>query len=310
MKNLFNAVFFFFISHFLFSQEPYKNVQADSLRIGEYNRTFLFHKPSNLSKKPKLLFVLHGSGGSGKLMNQFTDGWFGKLADERGDVIVVYPNGYKNHWNECRKEANFEANLLNIDDNSFFKAMINYFIKNYGINKNQVFVVGHSNGGHEVFKLAKEMPQYFKKYAAVSANLPIPSNDDCVDSKKSVSMMVINGTGDGINPYNGGEVKMSGGAKRGSVVSTDETMKYWANLANIDFSNASKFDYPDTDKEDGATATLYKVTKKKIDIRLIKVENGGHVLSIPMATKPPANMGKFIQDINMAKVIFEYFFEK
>lgn len=310
MKNIFNSIIFILIGVSTSGQETYKSVQADSLQIGDYNRTFLFHKPQNLSKKPKLIFVLHGSGGSGKLMNQFTDGWFGKLADERGDVIVVYPNGYKNHWNECRKEANFEANLLNIDDNSFFKGMINYFIKNYGIDKKQVFVVGHSNGGHEVFKLAKELPTYFKKYAAVSANLPVASNDDCESSQKPVSMMVINGTGDGINPYNGGEVKMSGGAKRGSVISTDETMQYWANLAKMDFSKATKFDYLDTDKEDGATATLYTLKNKKVDIRLIKVENGGHVLSVPMTTKPPANMGKFIQDINMAKVVFDYFLEK
>ncbi|MDZ7899228.1 MAG: alpha/beta hydrolase-fold protein [Arcicella sp.] len=224
-----------------FGQDAAKINQRDSLKIGEHTRSFLFHIPSNITKKPKLLFVIHGSDGTGELMVKFTDGWFGKLADERGDVIVVYPNGYKKHWNDCRKEANFDANLENIDDNTFFKEVINYFVKNYGVDTKQVFAAGHSNGGHQVFKLAKEMPQYFRKFAAVSANLPTPSNEDCFATGKPVSMLVINGTGDAINPYNGGEVVLPGDAKRGNVISTNETMNYWAGLAKINFATASRF---------------------------------------------------------------------
>jgi polyhydroxybutyrate depolymerase len=303
-------IIIFFLKTSILSQNAYETLQADSLQIGSYSRTFLYHMPTKLSKKTNLLFVLHGSGGSGKLMTQHTQHWFSRLADERGNVIVVYPDGYKNHWNECRKEANFEANLLNIDDNAFFEGMIAYFNKKYALDKKQIFVTGISNGGHEVFKLAKERPHLFKKYAAVGANLPIPSNDDCIEAKKPVSIMVINGTGDPINPYNGGEVKMTGTAKRGNVLSADETMHYWAALAKTDFSKATKYDFPDTDKEDGATATQYRLKTRKQDMRLIRVENGGHVLSVP-TTKLPANFGgKAIHDINMAQVIFDYFFEK
>jgi polyhydroxybutyrate depolymerase len=232
------------------------------------------------------------------------------LADERGDVLVVYPDGYKNHWNECRKEANFEANLLNIDDNTFFEKMIDYFSQKYNVNKKHVFVVGHSNGGHEVFKLAKEKPKLFKKYVAISASLPTSSNDDCAATQQPVSMMVINGTGDKINPYQGGEVVLTGGAKRGHVISTDETMTYWANLAHLDFSKAAKFDFPDTDKEDGTTASQFTAKNKKYAIRLIRVENGGHVLSVPVKVPPPPMIGKSSRDINMAQVAFDFFFGK
>jgi polyhydroxybutyrate depolymerase len=300
----------FILKTSVFSQNAYESLQADSLKIGTYQRSFLYHKPQNLPKKAKLVFVLHGSGGSGKLMAQHTQYWFSRLADEQGNILVVYPDGYKNHWNECRKEANFDANLLNIDDNSFFERMIAYFSEKYGVDKKQVFVTGISNGGHEVFKLAKERPYLFKKYVAVVANLPTPSNDDCIDSQKPVSILVINGTGDPINPYQGGEVKMSGTAKRGSVLSTEETMQYWAKLAKLDFSKATKHDYPDTDKEDGATAALFVVKNKKYEVSLIRVENGGHLLSVPSKLKPPAFIGKSVQDINMAQVILDYFLAK
>jgi polyhydroxybutyrate depolymerase len=309
-KTTFLFLTFYMLNSTLFSQNAYESLQADSLQIGEYSRSFLFHKPANVSNKPKLVFVLHGSGGSGKLIAQFTENWFSKLADERGDVLVVYPNGYKNHWNECRKEANFEANLLNIDDNTFFEKMIDYFVQKYRVNRKQVFVVGHSNGGHEVFKLAKEKPKLFKKYVAISASLPTPSNDDCTAMQQPVSMMVINGTGDKINPYQGGEVILPAGAKRGNVVSTDETMVYWANLAHLDFSKATKFDFPDTDKEDGTRASQFTAKSKKYDIRLIRVENGGHVLAVPTKVPPPPVVGKSIRDINMAQVAFDFFFGK
>lgn len=52
---------FFLISTAIYGQNAYEKLQADSLQIGAYSRTFLFHKPENLPKNPKLLFVLHGS---------------------------------------------------------------------------------------------------------------------------------------------------------------------------------------------------------------------------------------------------------
>lgn len=75
-----------------------------------------------------------------------------------------------------------------------------------------------------------------------------------------------------------------------------------------DFAKATKYDFPDTDKEDGATASQFSIKNKKYDIRLIRVENGGHVLSVPTKTPPPAIIGKSIRDINMAQVVFDFFF--
>jgi hypothetical protein len=46
------------------------------------------------------------------------------------------------------------------------------------------------------------------------------------------------------------------------------------------------------------------------DIRLIRVENGGHVLSVPAKVKAPAQLGKAIQDINMAQIVFDFFFHQ
>ena len=291
-------------------EDSNKNVESDSIKIGNYTRSFLFHVPAAVQKHPNLIFVLHGSNGTGADIMQYTEYWFNKLADQRNNAIIVYPNGYKKHWNECRKEANFDANLLDIDDIQFFEKMIDYFSQKYSVNRSEVFVTGHSNGGHMVFKLAKERPNLFKKFAAVSASLPTKTNDDCSESKVAVSMMVLNGTSDPINPYEGGEVNVGADSKRGSVISTFETMQYWAKLAKLDFANAIQFDFPDVSKDDETTATMYSFKKSKQDIRLIEVKNGGHLLSVPTKAKIPAFLGKNSQDINMAAIIYDYFLPK
>jgi polyhydroxybutyrate depolymerase len=56
-----------------------------------------------------------------------------KQAGEQS-LFLVYPDGYKRYWNECRKAATSAANLENINEQAFFDAMIRYFSKRYGVN--------------------------------------------------------------------------------------------------------------------------------------------------------------------------------
>jgi polyhydroxybutyrate depolymerase len=58
--------------------------------------------------------------------------------------------------------------------------------------------------------LALEMPDTFAALAAVAANLPIEANLDCQPSQRPVSIAILNGTNDPINPYNGGLVTLFG----------------------------------------------------------------------------------------------------
>ena len=103
---------------------------------------------------------------------------------ERENILMVYPDGYKNYWNECRKMATSVANLENIDENSFFNKMIDYFISKYQISSNHVFAIGTSGGGHMAYKLAITMPEKFKSITAIIANLPDTSNMDCIEKKQ------------------------------------------------------------------------------------------------------------------------------
>ncbi|MBK5280343.1 MAG: poly(3-hydroxybutyrate) depolymerase, partial [Bacteroidia bacterium] len=185
-----------------FSDKLFAQITSDSLLVDGNYRSFHFSKPSNIKANGSLVFILHGSGGSGMNMQSRTTKLTELVATE--NVWLVYPDGYKKYWNECRKSANSQANLEDVDEAAFFNAMIQYFKSKYNINDQKVFAVGTSGGGHMCYKLAMTMPGKFRAVTALIANLPDTDNFDCIEAKVAIPIMIVNGTADPLNPYNGG----------------------------------------------------------------------------------------------------------
>lgn len=245
---------------------------TDSVLIEGHYRTFNYNNPGG-SRKENLMFVMHGSGGNGKDMMSATTRLEQKSNAEK--LLLVYPDGYQHYWNECRKAATSTANIENINENAFFTAMINYFSSKYNINKQKVFASGLSGGGHMAYKLALTMPEKIRAVAAVVANLPDTNNMDCIEVKRPVAVMIVNGTEDPLNHYNGG-MMVSGNVTFGYVRSTDRTFKYWAELAGYK-GEPVKEDLRDTDPTDGRTIERYTYKKKgKPEVVLLKVIGGKH----------------------------------
>jgi polyhydroxybutyrate depolymerase len=247
-------------------------INSDSILIEGRYRSFHFNRPVTSLKEPSLVFVLHGSGGNGRDMMKAAAKMDGQARTE--NAIVVYPDGYKNFWNECRKASPAAANQENVNEEAFFQGMIDYFSKNYHVNTERVFAIGTSGGGHMVYKLGITMPGKFKALTAIIANLPDSTNFDCVGSGKAVSIMIVNGTEDKVNPYNGGEVNI--GFSLGYVRSTDRTFQYWAELGGYTGKPVKQI-LPDTDPSDGKTIERYTYkTKGKPEVTLLKVIGGKH----------------------------------
>lgn len=244
----------------------------DSLLIEGHYRTFHFLKPTN--NNSSLVFVLHGSGGNGLQMRNAAKKLEAIAPSE--NILMVYPDGYKKYWNECRKTANSIANLENINENAFYESMLSYFKERYQINEKQVFAVGTSGGGHMAYKLALTMPEKFRAITALIANLPDTNNIDCAEKRLAMPVMIVNGTVDTVNPYEGGEVKLNGGINLGYVRSTDRTFQYWSSLAG--YKGKPKLTLlPDTDPKDGKTIEKYTFKKRqKPEVTLLKVIGGKH----------------------------------
>ncbi|CCG99645.1 Poly(3-hydroxybutyrate) depolymerase-like protein [Fibrella aestuarina BUZ 2] len=249
-------------------------VLTDSIRVEGNYRVFHYNKPTKPLANPALVFVMHGSGGDGLGMMRAAT----KMDQQAGDenTLVVYPDGYKRYWNECRKASPAQANKEDVNEQAFFTGMVTYFQQRYQIDPKAVFAVGTSGGGHMAYKLALTMPGTFRAVTAIIANLPGDDNLDCVPSGKPVAIMIINGTDDPVNPYKGGPVILGQNMNMGVVRSTEQTLAYWANLARYQ-GQPTHDNVPDRDPADGKTIERFTYRAKgKPDVVLLKVNGGKH----------------------------------
>jgi polyhydroxybutyrate depolymerase len=256
-----------------FSMVAYCQLMTDSILIENHYRSFSYYPPSGNIANGSLVFIMHGSGGNSNNMIKPAAKLESIAASEK--LLVVYPNGYQHFWNECRKYSNAVANKEDINEQAFFTAMIDYFQKKYSVNKEKVFAAGFSGGGQMAYKLALTMPGTFKAVTAVVANMPDSASCDCVLASKPMPVMIINGTDDKTNPYNGGEMFVNN-ASFGVVLSSENSLGYWAKLAG--YTGApEKTLLPDADTADHKTIEKYSYHQKnKPTVTLLKVVGGHH----------------------------------
>ncbi len=248
-------------------------LRVDSIAIdGEY-RVFRFYEPTEDTEKSQLIFILHGSGGNGERMMKPAENLQGIAAAEK--LLLVYPDGYKRYWNECRKLANNEANKKDVDEQAFFRGMLQYFSQKYRAIANRFFAIGLSGGGHMSYKLAMTMPDTCRAISVVVANLPDTMNLDCRESKQPVGVMITNSTSDNVNPFDGGKMTIDG-TNWGEVRSSHRPFYYWAGLAGYKGSPRT-FLLPDTDTTNNQTITQYAFSsRRKPPVILLQVNGGVH----------------------------------
>lgn len=205
-------------------------IQYGRIQVSGMERVYEAYVPQNHQAGMPLLLVFHGSLQTPETIRTFTGYEFERLADEEG-FMVVYPKGYKKNWNDCRATATYPARVENIDDKGFTLALIGACVSTYQADPKRVFVVGFSNGGHFAFRLALENPEEIAGIAVISANFPTPDNSDCTASNSPLPTLIMNGTEDPLNPYDGGTVSLFGFGNRGTVFSSFESAFYFASLA-------------------------------------------------------------------------------
>ncbi|MGZ7031863.1 MAG: extracellular catalytic domain type 1 short-chain-length polyhydroxyalkanoate depolymerase [Thermoanaerobaculia bacterium] len=274
-----------------------------SIEVGGRKRTYLTYVPNGLSKGAPLVVVMHGSGQNGREARKWTGYGFDRLADEKG-FAVVYPDGYDGYWNACNIIGDYSANKLNIDDVAFLTAMVDKLANDIGVDPGRVFATGVSRGAHMAFRLALEAPSRFRAIAAVSANVPTPENFKCRPATGGTSsVMIMNGTKDPLNPFNGGEVKFFGLLRRGNVRSSRDSGQYFADLNHI----AGK---PTTSR--AAVADGMHVERvlwrndSNVEVELVAIEGGGHGIPQPY-WRNPRLLGPTPKEPNGPAVIWDFF---
>ena len=197
--------------------------EASELRSFIHNdieRSYRLYVPENGADK--LLMVLHAVGANARSMEIFTD--FNRAADEYG-FAVVYPQANSIYWNAARSD---NGRLIEspVDDTGFLLALADSITAEYNINRDEVYLTGHNNGGEMAFVTACTMPERFAGVAVVSALRWNYQADACPEESDSpLNTLII--WGDSNPAYPGTESGSTSGEIR--LLSTQQTLDFWLN---------------------------------------------------------------------------------
>lgn len=281
-------------------------LSTESLSWESRERTYEIYRPANVAPSPPVVFVLHGSMGTGGGARAMMAYEFDRLAEEKG-FLAVYPDGFDAHWNGCRAAGPYAANELGVDDVGFLRALAERLRESDGADLDRVFATGVSNGGHMSIRLALESPDLVRAVAPIVASLPSGENLGCAPSGEGVPVFLINGTADPMNPFGGGTVALFGvWGNRGTVHSTDETIRYFARAAGHDGPPVVR-ELPDLRTDDDSTIVEHRwSTEGRPEVVLWAVQGGGHTVPHP-TMRYPRIIGPTNADVNAAEAIWAFF---
>ncbi|OQY01139.1 MAG: hypothetical protein B6I20_07955 [Bacteroidetes bacterium 4572_117] len=308
----FVVLYLYFLYSFWFGQQFYKEpklrgtLRRNRAIIDDVKRTYSYFYPNKISSEANILFVLHGYHDTGKKIRKRLAYGFDKIA-ENENLVVVYPDGYKKSWNDCRKHAKYPAKLKKINDIKFLKEIENEISKYYKIRIKSIFLFGFSNGGQLANKICMETPNWIKGAAIVAANLPDKDSLDCKEKHIPVPIVLFNGTNDKTNPFKGGLVNVLNIKKLGFVKSAEETIAYWINLANIK-NEFEKINIEPKNSKNNKTKIEKRVWKKDNKNYIVHyiVYCGGHTIPHKNLSSPRI-LGLTNHDINTTDEVWRFF---
>ncbi|MGB1102538.1 MAG: T9SS type A sorting domain-containing protein [Crocinitomicaceae bacterium] len=207
-----------------------------------------------------LVFNLHGYGSNNVQQEAYGD--FRPVADT-ANFIICHPQGLPddlgtNHWN-C-------FGTSSVDDVGFISALIDTIYSNYNIYGNQIYSTGMSNGGFMSYKLACLLSGRIAAVASVTGSITPTEYDDCI-TNHPMPVMQIHGTEDPTVPYDGGFLFMP----------IEDVVDHWVTFNECD-TEPIVTEVPDTDPDDGCTAThyLYDNGLMGSTVEFYKINGGEH----------------------------------
>lgn len=192
--------------------------QIDSIISSNIQRRYKLQLPNNYTKEKKypVIFVLHGYYHENHGMPEYSG--FDKFVDR--ECIVVYPHGLKEEhginyfWNSGGR---LSRNYGGVDDVKFIEDLIDKLPNTYAINKDKVFIVGHSNGGMMSYRIAMELSHKITAMANLAGSMMF----DNITPKSPVPILHIHGTADSAVPMSGREYPIF------RFFAIDDVLKKW-----------------------------------------------------------------------------------
>ena len=273
-----------------------------NLTIDGNIRSFVIYIPigyNNAGKMP-LIFAIHGGSGTPEGMINIAN--FKTIAD-RDKVVLVYPAGVQNNWNDGRPTI---PNQLGINDVLFFNQLCDYMINNYSVDGAKIYATGISNGGFMSSRLGCELSNRIAAIAVDAATIEATTIAPNCNPGRSVPAIYIHGTTDPLVPFTGGQMT-AGGTAGGKILSHFQAIDKWITINGCN-TTPTIADLPNI-ANDGTTIKqrVYSGGTNGSEVVSYVVLNGGHTWPQGYQYLNEAIIGKTSQDMNACEVIWTFF---
>jgi polyhydroxybutyrate depolymerase len=265
-------------------------------------RFLRIYAPAGRTGPLPVVFVIHGGGGSAGNMEWLTENRFNRIADREG-VLVVYPEGIENGWNDGRSDLRTEAVRRGIDDLGFLRKLPQELSALFSIDSTRVYSTGISNGGFMSFRLACDAADVFAAVAPVTANFTAELAPRCRPARP-ISVAILNGTDDSLVPWGGGAIRVLF-TNRGEVLSVPQTIARWRELN--DCAALEPRTVRNEVADDGTTLRTHAARcAAGTELALFEIEGGGHTWPGGVQYLPRLLVGRTSRELDGAEVIWEF----
>ena len=285
MKKFYLIIFISLASFFGFGQQ----LTTENILYDGNNRQYLVYVPQSYSSSSPtpILFAFHGgSGYANDFMNYEAD--FRSIADTAG-FILVYPQALEDP-NDGGSTNWLHKEPTDHKDEFFVEALIDTIATQYNIDTKRVYACGYSLGGMFSYTLACSINDKIAAIGSVAGACFYGAFAAC-NVNHPTAVLTINGTDDGIHPYND---------PNGWYFPVTSIDSFWATTNNTDITPIVT-QVPDINPNDGSTVERYSWQNGNgcVSVEELKIINGGHDWPSPLS-----NWGN--QDINASAEVWNF----
>jgi len=278
-----------------------------ALDVGGLQREYVVHIPPQYDSSHPLPVVLMYHGGGGESWSAMLEtGWPGK-SDEVG-FFVVFPEGLRpNPFSPARFEGNaqtwndgsghFYAGRHHVDDISFTRALLDDLASRYVIDQQRIYATGFANGASFAFRVGMELPDRIAAIAPVASSglrlrSPLPMSHP-------VSLLLIQGGNDPLNPVEGGNIIASGELDPRPPIR--DSLETWTRMLNCPPQPNAESD------EDGLKTTTWQPCRDGSEVEFLVVAGMGHTWPGGRSLLPEPLVGMTSNRIRAVDVIWDFF---
>jgi len=256
-------------------------------------RTQLIHFPPNYSPDEKLplILALHGSGSNSFEFLQLTD--LGEVGDNER-VVVAFPQAATASFNG-RNEINWNTDLgLGINDIGFLESVIDNAISEFGVDTNEIYTTGFSNGAFMASILTCEIGERISGLAPIAGHIGI-NRPSCL-RENNVPSIFFHGDFDTVVPI---------GGRPNQFNSTANTVSIFARELGCGLTQTQE-NLPDVNMTDDSTVVrlIQDNCPDDTGLEFYIIEGGRHRWpgANPSVSPTPTN-----QDISASVILWDFF---